>query len=330
MEHKFVDETLIEVSSGDGGSGAIHFRREKFIPRGGPDGGDGGDGGDAVFLVKHNLKTLSHLKTRRVFRAENGRPGGPKRMHGRRGQDVEIAVPPGTIVREADTGRVLKDLVEEDERWVVLKGGRGGRGNARFATSTRQAPRICEPGAAGSTVTLRAELALIADVGLVGKPNAGKSTLLSVLTSSRPKIGAYAFTTRAPNLGVLYGQEEQILLADIPGIIEGASTGAGLGLRFLRHVGRTRLLAFLIDLGDSAPAQTLRMLLEELTAYGHGLAGRPRVIVGTKLDLAGGAERLEELRRELPEERVIGVSALESRGIAELRDLLVGLVRRDR
>jgi GTP-binding protein len=327
VEHKFVDETLIEVSSGDGGSGAVHFRREKFVPRGGPDGGDGGNGGDAVFLVQRNLKTLSYLKMRRVFRAENGRPGGPKRMHGRRGEDVEITVPPGTIVREADTGRVLKDLTEENERWVFLEGGRGGRGNARFATSTRQAPRFSEPGRAGRSASVRAELALIADVGLVGKPNAGKSTLLSVLTNSRPKIGAYPFTTKIPHIGVLTGSEGQMLLADIPGIIAGASLGAGLGLRFLRHVGRTRLLAFLIDLGDPSPAASFEMLLQELRAYGHGLADRPRLIVGTKLDLPEAQGRLEELRRELPGENLVGVSAHTLQGTAELRDHLRDLVR---
>jgi GTP-binding protein len=330
MEYKFVDETLIEVHSGDGGSGAVHFRREKFVPRGGPDGGDGGDGGDALFVVRRNLKTLSSLKMRRVFRAGNGRPGGAKGMHGRRGEDVEIAVPPGTILREADTGQVLKDLAEEAEPWVFLKGGRGGRGNARFATATRQAPRFSEPGREGQSASVRAELALIADVGLVGKPNAGKSTLLSVLTNSRPKIAAYPFTTRTPNIGVLTGTDELLLLADIPGIIEGAAQGAGLGLRFLRHLGRTRLLAFLIDLGEPSPAQSFDLLLRELRAYGQGLADRPRLIVGTKLDLPEAQGRLEELGRELPEENLLGVSALTSRGIAELRDRLLRLVHASR
>lgn len=326
MEHKFVDETLIEVSSGDGGAGVVHFRREKFVPRGGPDGGDGGNGGDAVFLVQRNLKTLSALRMRRVFRAENGRPGGAKRMHGRRGEDVEITVPPGTILREADTGRVLKDLTEENERWVFLEGGRGGRGNARFATSTRQAPRFSEPGRAGRSATVRAELALIADVGFVGKPNAGKSTLLSVLTNSRPKIGDYPFTTKIPHIGVMEAGETQVLLADIPGIIEGASHGAGLGLRFLRHVARTRLLAFLIDLGDPDPACSLEVLVRELEAYGRGLADRPRLIVGTKLDLPESRERLEALRRELPGEDVAGVSAVSTEGLGELRARLLRMV----
>jgi GTP-binding protein len=318
MESRFVDEAVIEVASGDGGNGAVHFRREKYVPKGGPDGGDGGDGGDVLFTVRANLKTLSHLKMRRVFRAENGRPGAGQRKHGRRGADTEIPVPPGTIVRDREGGTVLRDLLSEGETWRFLEGGRGGRGNARFATSTRQTPRFAEPGRTGQSRTVLVELSLIADVGLLGKPNAGKSTLLGRLSNAHPRTGAYPFTTRSPNLGVVRVYGDEFLMADIPGIIAGASHGAGLGLEFLRHIRRTRLLLFLLDLGEEKPWESYRMLHEELLAFDQGMTRKPRLVVGNKLDTDGAPARLEALRNAHPLERILGISALTGEGMEAL------------
>ena len=323
MENKFIDETVIEVASGNGGGGAVHFRREKFVPRGGPDGGDGGDGGDVVFTVRRNLKTLSHLRMRRDFRAENGRPGSGQKKHGRRGADTDIPVPPGTLIRNPENGALLRDLTADGERWRFLEGGRGGRGNARFATSTRQAPRFAEEGRPGESRSVLVELSLIADVGLVGQPNAGKSTLLAKLSNARPKTGAYPFTTRSPNLGVARFRGLEFVVADIPGIIQGASHGAGLGLEFLRHVRRTRLLVFLIDLADPDPELTYRMLVDELRAFDGELARKPAVTVGNKLDLEGARDRLEGLRAACPGRTVLGISALSGEGIEALLQELV-------
>lgn len=325
MGSSFVDETVIEVSSGDGGDGSVHFRREKYNPRGGPDGGDGGDGGDVLFLVRRNLKTLSYLKMQRVFRAENGRPGGGQRKSGRRGRDVEIQVPPGTLVKDPQSGVIIKDLASSEQGWLFLKGGRGGWGNWHFATSTRQAPRFARPGIKGISRKVRVELALIADVGLVGKPNAGKSTLLSVLTRSHPKIAAYPFTTKIPNVGVFSMYDRDVVLADIPGIIEGASRGVGLGLQFLRHVSRTRLLAFLIDLCDADPELTYRVLETEFKTYDPGLLKKTKLLVGTKMDVEGTEERFQELKRAFPEFPCIGISAATNTGIVELKRALVEL-----
>ena len=322
---RFVDEALIEVSSGDGGAGSVHFRREKFIPRGGPDGGDGGDGGSVRFLARPNLKTLSHLAMKRIFRAENGRPGGGQRKHGRDGRDVEIALPPGTLIKDAESGRLLADLSAAGQSWLFLQGGRGGKGNWHFRSPTRQAPRYAQKGLPGSSRRLRVELNLIADVGLVGQPNAGKSTLLAALTNARPKVAPYPFTTRSPYLGVLRNGDSELLLADIPGIIAGASTGAGLGLRFLKHVNRTRALAFLIDLGEAEPGAALQVLQSELAAYDPALLARPRLVVGTKLDLPDSAQRLRELERAAEGERVLGISALSGQGLEDLARALVGL-----
>ncbi len=320
----FVDEAIIEVVSGSGGPGSVHFRREKHVPRGGPDGGDGGRGGDVVFSVSPHLKTLSHLKMRRVFRAEDGRPGGGQRRHGRDGANAEIRVPPGTLVRDPGTGEVLRDFAENpQESWVFLPGGMGGKGNAQFATSTRQTPRFAQPGIAGRTARLQVELAIIADVGLVGLPNSGKSTLLSVLTNARPKIGNYPFTTRVPNIGVLRREEAEVVLADIPGIIEGASGGAGLGLKFLKHISRTRTLLYCIDLGDEDFLQAVGVLQAELAAYDEGLVRKPRLLLGTKLDLEGAAGRLAQLEAVCPDDPVLGVSALTRVGLQELANRLL-------
>ena len=305
----------------------MHFRREKFIPKGGPDGGDGGDGGSVRFLVRPNLKTLSHLAMQRVFRAENGRPGGGQRKHGRDGRDVEIALPPGTLIKDAESGRLLADLSASGQSWLFLQGGRGGKGNWHFRSPTRQAPRYAQKGLPGSSRRLRVELNLIADVGLVGQPNAGKSTLLAALTNARPKVAPYPFTTRSPYLGVLRSGDGELLLADIPGIIAGASQGAGLGLRFLKHVNRTRALAFLVDLGEPEPGAALQVLRRELAAYDPALLERPHLVVGTKLDLPESDRRLEELERAAEGERVLGISSWSGQGLEELTRALAGLSR---
>lgn len=323
----FVDETTIEVSSGNGGPGAVSFRREKYVPKGGPDGGDGGRGGDVVFVIRKNLKTLSDLKLKHSFRAENGESGHKRKKHGRDGRDVIIAVPPGTVLRDCDSGAIIKDLRDEGE-FRLLQGGRGGRGNARFSTARRQAPRFAQPGEEGTTTLLRVELNLIADIGLVGYPNAGKSTLLSVLTNARPKVADWPFTTKIPNLGVHKREERELILADIPGIIEGASGGAGLGLQFLKHVTRTAAILVLLDLSTAQIVDAFRVLLGELGAFSRELLGKPRLVVGTKLDLVGSDAVLEELRRGLPEERVYGISAVTHAGVRELSDALFALAGR--
>jgi GTPase len=323
----FVDETTIVVSSGSGGDGAVSFRREKFIPRGGPDGGDGGRGGDVVFTVRSNLKTLSSLKMKRIFTAGDGGRGSGKKMHGRDGNDAIVPVPPGTILRDAATGDVVADLTRDGERLVFLRGGRGGKGNSHYATSVNQAPRYAQKGIAGESRELKAELHLIADVGLVGQPNAGKSTLLSVLTNAHPVIADYPFTTRIPNLGLMRLSERDVILADIPGIIEGASQGKGLGLRFLRHIERCAALLFLVDLsgGGSCP-ETVRVLERELATYADVLSSRPRLIIGTKSDLAESAEGLEALTAAFPGQRIIPVSSFTREGLAELTEAVKGLI----
>jgi GTPase len=322
----FVDETTIVVSSGSGGNGSVSFRREKFVPRGGPDGGDGGKGGDVVFVVRSNLKTLSHLKLKRIFKAVNGGRGAGQKMHGKDGSDVLIPVPPGTVVRDPQTGDPVADLTKDGDRFVFLRGGRGGKGNSHYATSVNQAPRYAQEGIEGETRELRAELHLIADIGLVGNPNAGKSTLLSVLTNARPLIADYPFTTKVPSLGMMRLAERDIILADIPGIIEGASQGKGMGLKFLRHVERCAALLYLVDLSEDDPAGRVRMLHEELASYAAGLAARPRLIVGTKLDLPDAHMRLETLAADLPNDRIIGISSFSRDGLAELKKSILGLV----
>ncbi len=321
-----MDETTIVVSSGSGGDGAVSFRREKFIPRGGPDGGDGGKGGDVVFTVKTNLKTLSHLKLKRIFKAADGGRGMGQKMHGKDGRDTVIPVPPGTVITDAETGAAVIDLMRAGESYVFLRGGRGGKGNSHYATSVNQAPRYAQKGIDGETRELRAELHLIADIGLVGKPNAGKSTLLSVLTNAHPLIGDYPFTTRTPNLGLLRLSGRALIIADIPGIIEGASEGKGLGLKFLRHIERCAALLFLVDLSDPECASTVRVLERELASYAEILTRRPRLIVGTKADLPEAAEGLVALRAAFPEENPIVVSSFTSEGLTELATAALELV----
>ncbi len=276
---------------------------------GGPDGGDGGRGGNVIFRVKTNVKTLAHLRLKRNFKARNGENGHGARKTGRDGADVIIEVPPGTIIRDNETGEVLLDFDKNAECEVVfLQGGRGGKGNWHFRSSTHQAPRFSQPGEEGQERLLRVELRLIADIGLVGLPNAGKSTLINLFTNARPKIAPYPFTTRIPYLGVIRFKDRDIVLADIPGIIEGAGQGAGLGLQFLKHISRTRSLAFCIDLSDPNFVRTFDILIQELRSYDPSLLNKPRLVIGTKTDLDPERTALDELRRSLPAEKVIGLS----------------------
>ncbi len=293
----FYDRVKIYVEGGRGGDGIVAFRREKYVPYGGPAGGDGGRGGDVVLVVDEHLNTLYHFVHQRKFRASDGARGRGKNMHGAAGEDLEIPVPPGTLVVDDATGALLADLTKVGQRVVVARGGRGGRGNARFATPTNQAPRVAERGDPGEARWLRLELKLLADVGLVGKPNAGKSTLLSVTTSARPEIAPYPFTTLQPNLGVVVlSPRETFVLADLPGLIEGASQGKGLGHEFLRHIERTRLLIHLLDGNALDPIEDFRVINAELAAFGHGLAEKPQIVVVNKLDIPGVREIFPDLK----------------------------------
>jgi GTP-binding protein len=323
---KFADEALIEVSSGSGGNGCAAFRREKYVPRGGPSGGDGGRGGGVVFTVRRNLRTLAHLRYAHSFKAENGRDGEGSGRYGRNGGDVIIPLPPGSLLKDADSGELIRDFGAEPEDFVFLRGGNGGWGNIRFKSSVNQAPRKALPGKPGKTVRLWVELALMADIGLVGFPNAGKSSLLNHFTNARPKIAPYPFTTKIPNLGVLSlgsfrtddPDSRDIILADIPGLIEGASEGAGLGIRFLKHISRTGALAFLIDLSEDNFLDAPDILRGELAAFSPELPKKRRIILGTKTDLEAAAGRLEQLKARYSGDRIRGISVFSGDGLAEL------------
>lgn len=327
----FVDTARIEVRAGDGGRGCVSFRREKHVPRGGPNGGDGGDGGSIYIEASRSYRTLIDQKYQQLYRAGRGEHGRGKQQHGAAGRDLVIQVPPGSVVRDAGTAEVLWDLVEEGQRALVARGGRGGRGNAHFATPTRQAPRIAEPGTPGEARTLLLELKLIADVGLVGLPNAGKSSLLAAFSAARPKIAAYPFTTLSPNLGVVdvppFGG---FIVADIPGLVEGAATGAGLGIRFLRHIERTRLLVHVVDVSESGgdPAAALTTVEEELAAYDSTLLRRPRLAAANKIDLPH-AEGLARLRRLCDSRgiRLVPISALTGEGVPSLVGEIATMLR---
>jgi len=316
---QFVDEARISVEAGRGGDGSVSFRREKYVPRGGPDGGDGGRGGDVALLVDANLSTLQDYRYRTRYAAERGEHGSGNNRTGAEGGDVVLRVPPGTIVRDAESGEVLADLTEPGHQIVVAKGGRGGRGNAAFATATRQAPKAAERGRSGERRDIVLELKLLADVGLVGSPNAGKSTLLARVSAARPKIADYPFTTLTPNLGVVALDEERaFVMADIPGLIEGASEGKGLGFRFLKHVERTRVLCLLVDVQTPDPRREHDTLMGELEAWSPEIAKLPRVVAWTKLDLGEPPEGIE-----FPGALAVhAISSVSGRGLRELLETL--------
>jgi GTPase len=318
----FTDQVEIHVKSGKGGDGMMHFRREKFIPRGGPDGGDGGKGGDVIFEVKPTLNTLSSFRQNQKFKAEEGVKGGPSQRTGHNGKDLIIYVPPGTVLFDADTGELIGDLTEPGQQLTILKGGRGGRGNQHFATSRNQAPRTAEKGEPAEEKRIKLELKLIADIGLIGVPNAGKSTLLSVLTNARPKIAAYPFTTLEPNLGVAnIDDDTTVVLADIPGLIEGASQGAGLGHDFLRHIQRTRVLIHLLDGLSEDPLADYSQINSELALFDPNLAKKPQLVALNKIDQPEVQERLGDIQKQFKKQKVelMTISALAR---TNTRDLL--------
>ncbi|MGI6240247.1 MAG: GTPase ObgE [Christensenellales bacterium] len=297
----FVDIVNIRVKAGNGGNGCVSFHREKFVQAGGPDGGDGGRGGDVVFLASERMHTLMDFRFKRHFEAENGADGSARKKTGKSGADIVIAVPPGTVIREKESGRVLLDMYEPGETRALLKGGRGGHGNHRFATPTRQAPQFAKPGEKKEPLELQLELKSIADVGLVGFPNVGKSTILSVLTAARPKIANYHFTTLQPNLGIVKQGDDSFVLADIPGLVEGASEGLGLGHAFLRHIERTRMLVHVLDISGFEgrdPLEDYEKINRELAEYGD-LKDRPMLVAANKMDLPGSDENLKRLLDKL-------------------------------
>jgi len=295
----FIDQVVIQVKSGKGGDGMMHFRREKFIPLGGPDGGDGGKGGDVILEVKSTLNTLSSFRQNQKFKAEDGVKGGPSQMSGRYGNDLILYVPPGTVIFDADTGELIGDLTQPGQQLNILKGGRGGRGNQHFATSRNQVPRTAEKGEPAQERRIKLELKLIADIGLIGVPNAGKSTLLSVLTNAKPKIASYPFTTLEPNLGVAnIDDNTTVVLADIPGLIEGASQGVGLGHDFLRHIQRTRVLIHILDGLSEDPVADYSQINSELSLFDSNLAKKPQLVALNKIDQPEVQERLGEIQKK--------------------------------
>lgn len=321
---QFIDYVKIHVKAGDGGRGCVSFRREKFVPHGGPDGGDGGRGGHVILKATSRMNTLLDFKYKKEYRAKRGMHGMGKNMHGKDGDDLILPVPIGTVVKDALTNEILSDLVVEDQQIIVAKGGKGGLGNAHFATPVRQTPRFAQPGEKGEERWLILELKLLADVGLIGMPNAGKSTLLSVISSAKPKIADYPFTTLSPVLGVVkYGEYKSFVVADIPGLIEGAHKGAGLGFQFLRHIERTSILAHLIDVSEFAKFDAVESLLKinkELELYNSSLIKKPQVIVGTKIDISGKKENIESLKKYCEKNKLdcFFISAITGIGIKPL------------
>lgn len=322
---KFIDEAVIHVKAGDGGNGCVSFRREKYVPKGGPDGGDGGKGGDVYIVATSSKQTLLDFHYRRLFRAKRGQHGRGKNQHGKSGDDIYIPVPVGTVVKDALTGEILFDFVEDGQVWLAARGGRGGRGNARFATATNQAPRFAEEGEKGEERDLKLELKLIADVGIVGLPNAGKSTLISVISDARPKIADYPFTTLVPQLGVVYvDKDRSFVVADIPGLIEGAHRGAGLGIQFLKHIERTRVIIHLVDISSINPSEPLAPYLtirEELEKFDPELLKKPEVVALNKIDLVEEKDyvkKLVSIYQKKLRSPVMAISAVTREGVSKL------------
>ena len=319
----FYDYAKIYVKGGDGGNGCVAFRREKYVPLGGPSGGDGGRGGDIIFVGDESLKTLIDFRYRQHYRADRGAHGQGKNMYGAGAEDLTVKVPVGTVIKDSETEELIGDIVKDGQAVIVAKGGRGGRGNVRFATLKDKAPQMAEKGEPGQEKTLVMELKLLADAGLIGFPNAGKSTIISRISAARPKIADYPFTTIVPNLGVVdLGDCQSFVVADLPGLISGAHTGAGLGHRFLRHIERTRVLIHVLDMSpyeDRNPWEDFRLINEELKLYKIGLSARPQLIVANKMDTEGAEERLEELKSKIGDSyEIFAVSAISGEGLQPL------------
>ncbi|NOX88906.1 MAG: GTPase ObgE [Calditrichaeota bacterium] len=322
----FIDYVKIHVIAGHGGSGCVSFHREKYVPKGGPDGGDGGHGGSIVIKGNRNLRTLRDFTYQKLYKAGRGQHGMGDNRHGKRGKDIVLEVPLGTTVKDAETGEILGDIVEDGQQVIAAKGGKGGRGNARFATSTHRSPREWEPGEPGEDRWIELELKLIADIGLVGLPNAGKSTLLSRISNARPKIADYPFTTLEPNLGIVYYRDTtSFVVADIPGLIEGAHEGKGLGIQFLRHIERTRAIAYLIECTDPHPVDTFKALYHELEAYSDLMVKKPAMIVLTKIDLMPEDFVVPKFNKKLP---VIMISSVRGDNLTELKDQFYKLIKK--
>ena len=331
----FLDHAKIYAKSGDGGNGCVSFRREKFVPKGGPNGGDGGKGGDGIFKASSQLSTLIDFRYKAHYKAERGHHGEGALKTGKNGKDILIKVPCGSIIKDFDTGNVLYELLKDGEEKIILKGGRGGKGNTHFKNSTNQAPRKAQPGEAGQEKTLQIELKLIADAGLVGFPNAGKSTLISKISSAKPKIANYAFTTLAPNLGIVrYKEYDSFVVADIPGIIEGASSGKGLGFQFLRHIERTRILLFLIDATNLDETKTRKeflkdygILLKELKTYEAHLIDKPGIICFTKADAISDGLKKKLTRMKTKEQKIV-ISSVTGENLDELKTMIWNLLQK--
>jgi GTP-binding protein len=319
----FIDYTVIKCTSGKGGKGAVTFRREKFVPKGGPDGGDGGKGGDVVFIADKQLHTLQDIRYKKAYSAGKGQQGSSNQRTGKNGDNAIIRVPLGTVVKEMESGNVVADLVDDRQEFVALQGGKGGRGNARFKSATHQTPRYSQPGIEGQVNTYALELKVLADVGLVGLPNAGKSTLLSVVSAARPKIADYPFTTLEPNLGIVkYGEFQSFVMADIPGLIQGASEGKGLGHQFLRHIERTNVLLFLIDVLEENPGKVYDTLRNEIYNYNKDLKQKHFFVIRTKIDLLQSSKRELKSWSDFPEP-YINISSVSGSGIPQLIKAIV-------
>jgi len=331
---KFIDEAIITVQSGKGGRGCVSFRREKFIERGGPDGGDGGDGGSVILKAVGNRRTLYEFRHRRHIAAEDGRPGEGAQRHGRNGKDIVVELPVGTLVTDCETGEIIHDFVHDGEEQVIAQGGRGGQGNKRFATARNRVPRFAQPGEPGVFLEVKLELKLLADVGIIGFPNAGKSTLISVLSSARPKTADYPFTTLTPNIGMVqHDWGEPFAVADIPGLIEGAHKGLGLGIQFLKHAERNKFLLHLMDASAIDPEDPLAMyetLNRELALYSPALAEKEQILVLNKMDLPEAEERADLFQKAMGDVTLIRISAATTEGVAGLKEKLADMVNRDR
>ena len=321
----FIDYAKIELQAGNGGTGIVSFHREKYIDKGGPSGGDGGKGGDIVFSTNSNLHTLQDIRYRRLYKAKNGGSGGPNKRTGKSAENLVIEIPCGTVIKNAKSSKVILDMVEENQTHIVCEGGIGGKGNHHFKSATQQTPRFSQEGMPGNHLTVELELKVLADVGLVGLPNAGKSTLLSVMTTAKPKIADYPFTTLQPHLGIVkYGEYQSFVMADIPGLIEGASQGKGLGHQFLKHIERNKILLFLIDILDDNPQDTFNKLKKELHTFNDTLMDKPTLIVRTKLDTIQNPETLDQWKGF--SEEYIDISSVSNSGLDNLKDRLVSFL----